>query len=197
LRRFRIFWLYELPRREADMPRPKAKPALDANATFVALDFETADYESDSACALALIRVERLEIVDRRVVLIKPPRSSFAFTFIHGITWQHVKNAPTFAETWPILRPFLDGATFLAAHNSGFDRKVMETCCAAARLEKPAHPYVCTVHLARKTWHLRSNRLPDVCNHLGLKLKHHDAGSDAEACARIVIAAIQTNLATV
>jgi DNA polymerase-3 subunit epsilon len=31
--------------------------------------------------------------------------------------------------------------------------------------------------------------LPDVCRRLGIGLIHHDPGSDAEACARIVIAA--------
>jgi DNA polymerase-3 subunit epsilon len=31
--------------------------------------------------------------------------------------------------------------------------------------------------------------LKSVCRRLGIALNHHDAGSDAEACARIVIAA--------
>lgn len=31
--------------------------------------------------------------------------------------------------------------------------------------------------------------LPDVCARLGIELNHHDALSDAEACARIAIAA--------
>jgi DNA polymerase-3 subunit epsilon len=45
------------------------------------------------------------------------------------------------------------------------------------------------MELARKTWRIYPTRLPDVCAHLGLALKHHDPASDAEACARIVIAA--------
>ena len=32
-------------------------------------------------------------------------------------------------------------------------------------------------------------KLPDVCAYLGLPLRHHDPLSDAEASARIVIAA--------
>jgi len=35
---------------------PAGTPAL--ASTFVAIDFETADYGRDSACALALVRVE-------------------------------------------------------------------------------------------------------------------------------------------
>ena len=42
---------------------------------------------------------------------------------------------------------------------------------------------------ARRTWGLPRNRLPDVCAHLGIALEHHDPLSDAEACARIAIAA--------
>ena len=39
------------------------------------------------------------------------------------------------------------------------------------------------------TWGVRPTKLPDVCRFLGIPLKHHDALSDAEAAARIVIAA--------
>ena len=42
---------------------PAAAPA--APPTFVAIDFETADYGRDSACALALVRVEAGVIVQR------------------------------------------------------------------------------------------------------------------------------------
>ena len=34
-------------------------------------------------------------------------------------------------------------------------------------------------------------KLPDVCRRLGIALRHHDALSDAEACARIVLAACE------
>ena len=47
------------------------------------------------------------------------------------------------------------------------------------------------MQIARRTWKLPRNRLPDVCAHLGIALNHHEALSDAEACARIAIAARQ------
>jgi DNA polymerase-3 subunit epsilon len=52
-------------------------------------------------------------------------------------------------------------------------------------------PYFCTVQLARQNWNIRPTKLPDVCRHLNLSLNHHDALSDAEACANIVLAAIR------
>jgi DNA polymerase III subunit epsilon len=157
--------------------------------TFVALDFETADYSPDSACALGLVRVENHQIVQRTYTLIKPPRRRFIFTYIHGITWEDVANQPTFGELWPTYSPMLENIDFLAAHNASFDRSVLHRCCAAAGLEPPEIPFRCTVQLARRTWNLKPTKLNNVCDHLGITLKHHHSASDAEACALIVIAA--------
>jgi DNA polymerase-3 subunit epsilon len=159
--------------------------------TFVALDFETADYSRDSACALGLVRVENHQIVQRTYSLIKPPRRRFVFTYLHGITWEDVANQPTFGELWPTYSPMLEGIDFLAAHNASFDRSVLHRCCAAAGIDSPKIPFRCTVQLARQTWNIYPTKLNHVCDHLGITLKHHQAASDAEACALIVMAAHQ------
>lgn len=156
---------------------------------FVAIDFETADYLPDSACAVALVRVEGSRIVKRNQFLIRPPRKHFVFSYLHGITWEMVSGEPTFGELWPELQPLLADAQFLSAHNAPFDRGVLRTCCAAHGLKPPKIPFLCTVKLARQTWRLFPTKLPNVCNYLGIPLDHHNAASDAEACARIVIAA--------
>jgi len=156
---------------------------------FVAIDFETADYESDSACSVALVRVEGRRIVTREHRLIRPPRRDFVFTYLHGIAWKDVKDAPTFRDAWLELRGLLDGASFLAAHNARFDRKVLTTCCKAARITPTKVPFLCTVALARRELGIYPTNLPSVCRRLGIRLHHHQAISDAEACARIVLAA--------
>jgi DNA polymerase-3 subunit epsilon len=169
-----------------------AKPRLldqPPDGPFVALDFETADYGRDSACALALVRVEGDRVVRSVTRLIRPPRKGFVFTYLHGISWSHVADEPTFAEVWRDFEPMLEGAAFLAAHNAGFDRGVLATCCEAAGLVPPALPYLCTVKVARRTWKLKPANLAACAQFLGIPLNHHEAGSDAEACARIVIAA--------
>ena len=166
---------------------PAPLPPLDR--PFVAIDFETADHGADSACAVGLVRVEAARIVARETVLIRPPRPRVVFTYIHGITWPMVKDAPAFGDVWAKLAPLLDGATFFAAHNAPFDRGVLKACCAAHGLAAPALPFVCTVQLARRKWALKPANLPAVCRRLGIGLIHHNPGSDAEACARIVIAA--------
>jgi DNA polymerase III subunit epsilon len=169
--------------------RRQPAPLLPSAGPFVAIDFETADYGSDSACAIALVRVENYQVVQREVSLIRPPRSRFAFTHIHGITWKMVAELPVFAEVWPRFNSILDGAAFLAAHNARFDKTVLTSCCNIAGLAVPPLPFVCTVQVARRRWGLKPNDLPSVCRRLGIGLIHHDPGSDAEACARIIIAA--------
>ena len=105
-----------------------------------------------------------------------------------------VADEPAFAEVWPRLSPMLDGAAFLAAHNAPFDRRVLAACCAAGELAVPELEFVCTVQVARRKWGLKPNDLASVCRRLGIGLIHHDAGSDAEACARILIAAAHPGL---
>ena len=156
---------------------------------FVAIDFETADYDPDSACSVALVRVEDGRIVAREQRLIRPPRRWFVFSYLHGIEWSDVEDEPDFKGVWRDLKGMLDGAEFLAAHNARFDERVLTACCRSARLKPPPLPFRCTVKLARKTWGVYPTKLPDVCRFLRISLAHHDAGSDAEACARIVIAA--------
>ncbi len=177
---------------ESDAVRQKI-PFGDQGSAFVALDFETADFGRDSACALALVRVEDHRVTTRRFFLIRPPRRRFYFSYLHGITWEDVADQPHFGELWPEITPLLKGARFLAAHNAPFDRGVLAACCARYGLEPPALPFLCTVELARRTWGLRRANLPHVCNFLGIPLTHHDAASDAEACARIVLAALRVS----
>ena len=183
--------LRTIQRSPAPSPVSRAGLADLHPSCFVALDFETADQGRDSACSIALVRVEGRTIVRREHHLIRPPRRTFLFTSIHGISWAQVADAPSFAELWPQLAACLEGAQFIAAHNASFDAGVLRACCEQAGLRPPAQPFVCTVQVARRAWNLRPTKLPDVCRHLGLPLRHHDALSDAEACAGIVLAAGQ------
>ncbi len=160
---------------------------LVAMNSFVAIDFETANHQRVSACAVGLAtgRNGRIEVV--RSFLIRPPASQFVFTGIHGLRWEDVRDAPTFGELWPTLHAWIDNAEFIAAHNAPFDRSVLQACCAMYGIRVPQVPFTCTVQMARSLWGIYPTRLPDVCRRLRIPLRHHDAGSDAEACARIVL----------
>jgi DNA polymerase-3 subunit epsilon len=157
--------------------------------SFAAIDFETADYGRNSACAVAVVNVEGGRIVSRTSLLIRPPRREFVFSYLHGVTWEDVADAPTFADLWPSLRQSLVNVEYLVAHNASFDRSVLYTCCNQAGARPPEQPFCCTMRMARTVWGLYPTKLPDVCQQLGIELRHHDPISDAEACAKIVLAA--------
>lgn len=158
---------------------------------FAAIDFETADNGRDSACSVAVVLAEDGRIVEQLHALIRPPRSRFLFTHIHGLTWADCREQDDFAGLWPRMTPLLDRAEFLVAHNAPFDKGVLNACCAAHGLPNPKKPFACTVRLARHVWNVYPTKLPDVCRHLNIALNHHDALSDAQACAGIALAALR------
>lgn len=156
---------------------------------FVAIDFETASYRADSACAVGLVKVTDGEIVEKAVHLIRPPTREFVFTYIHGLSRQDVAKAKDFGALWPDIARFIEGAEFFAAHNASFDKGVLHACCASYGLPAPELPFRCTVQLSRRAWNIRPTKLSDVCAKLGIALNHHEALSDAMACAQIYLAA--------
>ena len=162
---------------------------LDAMHSFVAIDFETANHDRDSACALGLAAGQDGRIVRAQSFLIRPPSPEFTFTGIHGLRWEDVCDAPTFGDLWPMLLAWIDNAKFIAAHNAPFDRSVLQACCTTYGIPAPRKAFTCTVQLARSQWAIYPTRLSDVCRRLRIPLRHHDSGADAKACARTVLAA--------
>ena len=99
---------------------------------FAAIDFETANYSRDSACAIGVAFVRDGCVVDVQRHLIRPPTREFCFTYLHGLTWKDVRKAPTFAKVWSELVPALTDLDFLAAHNAPFDHVVYSKLVARA-----------------------------------------------------------------
>jgi DNA polymerase-3 subunit epsilon len=157
--------------------------------SFLALDFEIATRDPLSACALGLVRCEKGRITARERRLIRPPSADFTFTYIHGLSWPDVASAPDFPTNWTEIAHWFDGVDFLAAHNAGFDRSVLSACCNAWGLAMPTADWVCSVQLARRIWGLNPADLKSCARFLCVPLDHHEALSDANACAEIILAA--------
>ena len=165
---------------------PARNPGPD---TWVAIDFETATREPTSACAVGIAIVRGGRVTDRMSWLVQPPFNEYEFwnTRIHGISAEDTALAPDFREIWFELQPILAEGPLLA-HNAAFDMRVLRALIHSLELPAPAIRYACTVSLARKAFpNLPSHRLDAVCDHCGIGLVHHDAASDAEACATVAL----------
>lgn len=159
--------------------------------TFAAIDFNTSNSAMDSACSIgiAMVREGRFESLETR--LIRPPTRNFRFTHVHGLTWEDERQAPRFDTAWAESSTALSNVEFSCAHNASFDRGVLHACCDRYGVARPAKRFQCTVGLARSLWGTYPTKLPDVRKRLRIPLDHHHAGSDANACAQIVLAAIE------
>lgn len=158
---------------------------------FTAIDFETANGSPASACSVGLVKVRDGQVVDRMGWFIQPPFGHDHFVDwnirIHGITPEMVLDAPSWVDQMADLQAYIDGDA-LVAHNAGFDMGVMKSACLATGLAVPTYSYMCSLQIARKTYHLDSYRLPVVAMAAGFEdFPHHDAVADAEACAVIMI----------
>ena len=158
---------------------------------FTAIDFETANSSSASACSVGLVKVRDGVVVDEAGWLIRPPAGYDSFsewnTRIHGIMAPDVEDALLWSEQLPDLVAFAAGDA-LVAHNAGFDMGVISAACAASFLDCPEFRYLCSLRVARKTYNLDSYRLPVAAMAAGFEdFHHHDALDDSRACAAIMV----------
>lgn len=158
---------------------------------FIAIDFETANKFPLSACALGVVVFENGNEILRKSWLIKPPSPYDMFDpiniRIHGITHVHVKNAPSFAHIFLQIKPYLQNSVVIA-HNAAFDIGILRHLMRYYDLNVEEILFGCTVQLARKAFvGLPNQKLDTVARTLGFPLQHHDALSDAVACANILL----------
>ncbi|AZS37292.1 DNA polymerase III PolC-type [Microbacterium lemovicicum] len=158
---------------------------------FTAIDFETANSSTASACAVGLARVRSGRVVATAGWLIQPPPGHDRFfelnTGIHGLRAADVVDAKTWSAQLDDIVAFA-GADVRVAHNAGFDMAVLKRACAATGDACPPYRYACSLQVARNVYTLESYRLPFVAAEAGFaEFAHHDPLADALACAHIMI----------
>ncbi|HEV8722176.1 MAG TPA: exonuclease domain-containing protein [Candidatus Binatia bacterium] len=162
---------------------------------FVAVDFEIANRNPSSACAIGLAFVRDGHLTASTSYLIRPPSRRFVFTRVHRLTWKDVRGAPTFSNLWDAVGDQLR-SEILVAHNATFDRAVLSDCLRHYRIRYRLNPFLCSMLLSKEAFGFSRLKLDYVCNQLKIALRHHDPESDAKAAATIVIkAALQLRAA--
>lgn len=160
---------------------------------FVAIDFEIANNHLNSACALGLVAVKNLEIVESKYFLICPPSDEFdyACVAVHGITYDDTKSCPKFPEVWAQIKEYFDG-NYIIAHNARFDMSVLKNCLIEYNLDIPDFKYYCSIPISTKACSNVGNSLKERTQHFGISLEeHHNALEDAKACAHLVIETVK------
>lgn len=157
--------------------------------TFTAIDFETAI--GFHPCSVGIVTVENGVIVDEFVSLIQPPNNSYSpYTIqVHGIHPRDTIHAKTFQQVFPEIKKRLENRV-LVAHNESFDRNVLAKSMQLYGLDYAdlnlAHRWECTVKIY-KAKGFRPAKLSDCCRIMNIHLNHHEALSDARACAKLFL----------
>ncbi|MDV6170162.1 3'-5' exonuclease [Flavobacterium sp. DG1-102-2] len=158
---------------------------------FTAIDFETATGYAHSACAIGLVTVENGIITDEYHTLIRPPENEYWFRniMVHGIKPVETMNLPAFDDLFPEIRKRILGRK-LVAHNEAFDRSVLTKTMKYYGMYydelELADQWECTLKIYRKKGYKPAN-LKACSERHGIQLNHHEALSDARACAKLYL----------
>lgn len=147
-------------------------------STFTAIDFETAQGYRWSICQVGIVRVVDGIITEEINILVQPPDNYYWYNFtnLHGISAVDTVNAPTFDKVWPMIAPYIKDQVVVAHNGFGFDFPVLEKTLEYYGLQAP-------VYQKRCTYKIYKSNLANLCREHHIKLNHHDALSDARACA--------------
>lgn len=155
---------------------------------FTAIDFETANFQRGSVCAVGLTNVRDGEITDSTSWFIDPPTGLFfTNTHVHGIDESHVYGAPTWAESLEQIARAAAGKPLVAY--STFDKGVHNAANTTTGLTSSLD-FIDMLAVARLHFsELENHKLTTVAEHIGLPaFEHHDPGADARAAAQIALA---------
>jgi len=156
---------------------------------YIAFDVETPNGANDRMSAIGISLICDGRITDRFYTLIDPETYFSPFNSeLTGIYPEDVKGAPTFPEVWQMIENAMSRGV-LVAHNAPFDMGVLAKCLRDYGIKwKSTVPYLCTCTLSRRAYKsLPNHKLNTLCDCLGIELEHHNAGSDAEACAKLLL----------
>ena len=156
---------------------------------FIVFDVETPNSKNDRISAIGITIVEDGKILGGYYHLIDPETHFDDFNiYLTGISPDMVKGKPNFKEFWRLAEPVMSSGT-LIAHNAPFDMGVLAKCLRDYGIEwKATVPYACTVRISKKALpQLSNHKLNTLSDYLGLDLDHHNAASDSNAAACVLL----------
>ena len=156
---------------------------------FAAIDFETANLKRSSVCSVGIVTYRQGKKDKDFYSLIQPIPNYYSpqCVQVHGISDYDTANAPLLPEVWAQAEKII-GDLPLVAHNRAFDYSCLKKVFEAYGMGYPDYEFYCTLTAAREQLpNLPNHRLDTLSRYFGIKLNHHHALSDAEACAQLAL----------
>lgn len=160
---------------------------------FIALDFETANYEPTSICQVGLAVFEDNVLTKTYSQLIKPTPYYFApsHTAVHGLSYADVIDKKYFPDYWDNLYEILNN-NYIVAHNAHFDLRILYKTLTYFKLPMPNIKFACTYILSTQLIKIQRYNLKSVAQHFGIEeFNHHNALDDAITAGYILLNLMQ------
>lgn len=160
------------------------QPPLQRTNAVVGIDFEyLITGRQDTPCQVGLVMIIDNVVVLRYSTLINVSESiEGTLSYGNGITREMVKDAPSFTDVIKVIESICEGAT-IVAHNKSTEVSVLKKACELHQIES----WLTTAAMEDTCKLMRGKGLQECCEQYNIPLRHHDALSDAEACARLYI----------
>ncbi len=162
------------------------------DVAFAVTDVETTGTraaDGDRITEIAIARVQGGQIVDVYAQLVNPQRSIPPYiTQLTQISWDMVKDQPTFRDVAPQVADRLAGHVF-TAHNAAFDWRFVGEELYRSHGQRLSGPRLCTVRMARVLLpSLARKSLDHVTRYFGIEIAaRHRAEGDAVATAHALL----------
>jgi len=187
----------DIPRALAARKRDRASSRAHSteplsSLSYVVVDTETtggSHWSTDRITEIAAVVVRNGEIVEVFETLVNPRRSiPYFVSNLTNITWDMVKDAPTFDRIAPDIMRVLEGNVFVG-HNAVFDWRFVSAEISRSTGRQLRGRRLCTVKIARTVLPQLSRRSLDyVSRYYGVENHaRHRAGGDAVATAKCLI----------
>ena len=162
----------------------------------MAFDLEMPNRFGDRISAIGISVIEDGAIVRRYYSLVNPEcRFDPYAAELTGINAALVADKPTFPEIWDEIKDLLTDE-ILVAHSAQGDLYVLSNCLNSYGIEwTPTVKCLCTLMMGNVCYpDLENHRLDTMCEALNIELDHHNAGSDADGSAKLLLNYIQNGM---
>ncbi len=163
---------------------------------LLAFDVETPNPQNNRICSIGLAKITEEGVTETASILIDPEcEFGHVNRMKNGIRPEQVAGKPNFKQFWKTYGSWFSESDCLVAHNARFDLSVLSKTLQAYGLPRPMVKYIDT-QIAAKACFPALNRfgLEPLCEYLDIELNHHEAGSDAKACAQVFLEMIAMDI---